>query len=97
MSIDVAETANVLDANGRQMAVLCRTNNGMVLELLKFRNENGCSFPRWCYPKEELAPPDATVAAKFVQFSGKEGGYYFEDDACDALLTSKLLLINSGC
>ena len=53
--------------NGRTMVFLCRTNKGMMLELLKFRNENGCEFPRWCYAKEEQAPPDTIVAAKFQQ------------------------------
>ena len=40
MLIDLAETGNLLHANGRKVVVLCRTNKGMVLELLKFRNEN---------------------------------------------------------
>ena len=40
MLIDLAETGNLLHANERKVVVLCRTNKGMVLELLKFRNEN---------------------------------------------------------
>ena len=84
LPIDVAETGNVLDANGRKVVGLCGTNKGMVLELLKFRDENGGRFPRWCYAKEEQAPPDATAAAKFQQFFRK-GGSYSGDDACDAL------------
>ena len=83
LPIDVAETGNVLDANGRKVVGLCGTNKGMVLELLKFCDENGGSFPRWCSAKEEL-PSDATAAAQFQQFFRKAGSYS-GDDACDAL------------
>ena len=64
VSIDVAETGNVLDANGRKVVVLCCTNKGMVSELMKFRKVTGGRFPRWCYSKEEQALPDATTSAK---------------------------------
>ena len=50
-----------------EYAFLCRTNKGMMLELLKFRNQNGCDFSRRCYPKEEQAPPNITVVATFQQ------------------------------
>ena len=91
MSIDVAETGNVLDANGRKVVVLCPTKKGMVLQLVKFRQVTGGRFPRWCYAKEEQALPDATAAAKFQQFLRK-GGSYSGADACDALLPSKSVL-----
>ena len=81
MSIDVAETGNVLDANGRKVVVLCRTDKEMVLELLKFRDENGGRFPRWCYAKEEQAPPDATAAGKLQQFL-RQSGFYSGHDCC---------------
>ena len=41
VSIDVAETGDVLDANGRKVVVLHRTNKGIMTELMNFRKVTG--------------------------------------------------------